>query len=134
MLYLADTNIWILYLKRRNSAVESRLRSMPAGQIAVCAIVRAELLHGARKYGDVQHRVALVEETLAPYLSLPFDDAAARHYAEIRDHLERSGTVIGANDLLIASIALACGLTVATGNVREFQRIPGLAVEDWTLP
>jgi tRNA(fMet)-specific endonuclease VapC len=134
MRYLTDTNIWILYLKQRNSAVEDRLRSTPAGEVAVCSVVRAELLHGARKYGNVANRVALVEETLAPYLSLPFDDQAAYHYAEVRHHLESVGAVIGANDLLIASVARAHGLVMATGNVREFQRIPGLAVEDWTLP
>lgn len=133
MRYLTDTNIWILYLKQRNTAVEDRLRSTPAGEIAVCSVVRAELLHGARKYGNVANRVALVEETLAPYLSLPFDDQAACHYAEVRHHLESVGAVIGANDLLIASVARAHGLIMATGNVREFQRIPGLAVEDWTL-
>jgi tRNA(fMet)-specific endonuclease VapC len=132
MRYLADTNIWILYLKQRNSAVEGRLRSTPAADIAVCSVVRAELLHGARKYGNVANRVALVEETLAPYWSLSFDDPAAGHYAVVRHHLESIGAVIGANDLLIASIALAHGLIIATGNVREFQRIPGLAVEDWT--
>jgi tRNA(fMet)-specific endonuclease VapC len=67
-----------------------------------------------------------------PYVSLPFDNAAARHYAEIRGGLEESGTAIGSNDLLIASIARSNGLIVASGNIAEFGRVPGLITEDRT--
>jgi len=132
MRYLADSNVWINYLKSRNSAVEERLHRTPAAEIAVCSVVWAELLHGARKYANPDERVARIQRTLAPYISLPFDNAAAEHYAEIRDSLERSGTIIGANDLLIASIARAHSLTVATGNADEFSRVPGLNIENWT--
>lgn len=131
MRYLADSNVWIHYLKQKNSGIETRLHATPASDILVCSVVWAELLHGARKYGNAARRLALIEDTLGPFQSLPFDDLAARHYAEIRDSLERSGTVIGANDLLIASIARAHGLVVATGNVGEFSRVPGLLVENW---
>ena len=133
MRYLADSNVWIQFLKRRNSAATARLQKTPAADIAVCSIVWAELLHGARKYEAPADRVSRVQAALSPYVSLPFDNAAAEHYAEIRDSLERSGTIIGANDLLIASIARAHNLTVATGNVDEFSRVPGLQVEDWTV-
>ena len=132
MRYLADSNVWIHYLKRRNSAVEAKLRTTPVADIAVCSVVWAELLHGARKYEVPADRVARIERTLLPYASLPFNDSAARHYADIRGTLEEGGNIIGANDLLIASIARAHSLTVATGNVAEFSRVPGLAVEDWT--
>jgi len=77
-------------------------------------------------------RVARIEHTLSPFRSLPFDDRAARRYAEIRDELETRGEVIGPYDLLIAAIALNHGLTVVTNN-REFSRIDGLTVEDWTI-
>jgi tRNA(fMet)-specific endonuclease VapC len=101
MRYLVDTNIWIHYLKTAGSPVESRLRRMPASDIAVCSVVLAELLHGARKYEKREERIAKVARTLAPYISLPFDDAAARHYAQTRDALEAHGQVIGPYDLLI---------------------------------
>lgn len=78
MRYLVDTNAWIFYLKHVASPMEERLRRTPAADIAVCSVVWAELLHGARKYGKHEDRVARVERTLAPYLSLPFDDASAR--------------------------------------------------------
>jgi len=76
--------------------------------------------------------MARVERTLAPFVSLPFDDAAARNYAQIRDELEVRGEVIGPNDLFIASIALTHGLILVTNN-REFRRITGLPVEDRTV-
>jgi tRNA(fMet)-specific endonuclease VapC len=131
MRYLLDTNTWIYYLKHAESPVETRLRGTPAGEIAVCSIVWAELLHGARKYERRDERVERVERTLGPYRSLPFDDAAARRYAEIRDSLESRGEVIGPNDLFIASIALTHGLILVT-NDREFSRVEGLTIEDWS--
>jgi tRNA(fMet)-specific endonuclease VapC len=132
MRYLLDTNTWIHYLKHAGSPVEARLRQTPASDVAVCSVVRAELLHGARKYEKRDERAERVERTLDPFQSLPFDDAAARRYAEIRDSLERRGNVIGPNDLLIAAIARTHDLTVVTNN-REFSRVDGLGVEDWTL-
>ena len=132
MRYLLDTNTWIDYLKRGISPVAARLRQTPASDIAVCSVVWAELLHGARKYEKRDERVERIERTLGPFRSLPFDDAAARRYAEIRDVLERRGEIIGPNDLLIAAIALSHDLTVVTNN-REFSRVNGLSVEDWTV-
>lgn len=132
MAYLLDTNAWIQYLKSPNSPVEARLRETPVGEVLVCSVVLAELLHGALKYEKRDERQARVERTLAPFRSLPFDDAAAQHYAQIRDELERRGEVIGPNDLLIAAIGLSHGLTVVTNN-SEFRRVTGLRVEDWSV-
>ncbi len=133
MRYLLDTNVWIHYLKHVGSLVETRLRRTPVQEVAVCSVVWAELLHGARKYEKRDERVARIERTLGLYRSLPFDDAAARRYAEIRDALETRGEIIGPHDLLIAAIALTHGLTLVTNN-REFSRVPGLITEDWTVP
>lgn len=132
MLYLLDTNAWIHYLKHGDSPVGIRLRRTPVLEVAVCSVVWAELLHGARKYEKRDQRVARIEQTLSPFRSLPFDDAAAHRYAEIRDALETRGQVIGPNDLLIAAIAITHGLTIVTNN-HEFSRVPGLNVEDWTV-
>ena len=71
------------------------------------------------------------ESVLAALEILPFDQPADRHYGEIRQALERAGTPIGANDLLIAAHALAQGLTLVTANETEFIRVPGLAFENW---
>jgi len=99
--------------------------------VAVCAIVRAELLYGAARNQDPAKEHERVEVFLAPFVSFPFDDAAAEKYAEIRHNLERAGQRIGAHDLEIAAIVVARQLTLVTHNVSEFSRVSGLALEDW---
>ena len=133
MAWLLDTNVWIHYLKNPGSRIRAGLEKHAPDEIVVCAVVKAELLHGAKKYGVPERRAAIVHETLAPYRSLPFDDAAAEHYARIRHELEESGGRIGPHDLLIAAICLAHGCTLVTSNVSEFQRVRGLGVEDWNV-
>lgn len=134
MPWLLDTNVWIHYLKSASSPVAERLRHRLPSEILTCAVVRAELLHGAMKYGVPERRLVIVAETLAPYASLPFDDLAAERYAHLRHALEKAGNVIGSHDLLIAAICLARGCTLVTSNTREFGRIPGLLIEDWLVP
>ena len=133
MLYLLDTNAWVHYLKNPNSIVAQRVERTPVKEIAVCSIVWAELLHGARKYEKRDAREARVEETLRHHPQLTFDKLAARRYAEIRDTLESRGEVIGLFDMQIAAIALVHDLTVVTNNVSEFRRVDGLRVEDWSV-
>ena len=72
-----------------------------------------------------------VETFCRAFESLPFDDAAAERYGVVRAQLRREGRPIGANDLMIASIALSAGLTLATRNTDEFARVPGLDVDRW---
>ena len=93
-------------------------------------MVKAELWHGAEKYGNHERRLRALDMLFVPFASLPFDDAAARHYAEIRHHLELQGRVLGPNDLKIAAIARTHGLTLVSAD-QEFRRVPGLPVEDW---
>ena len=79
----------------------------------------------------MQRNIEGFDLLLKPFRSLPFDDAAANQYGVVRALLERAGTPIGANDLMIASIALAQDCVVGTRNTREFQRVPGLRLESW---
>ena len=131
MPYLLDTNAWIHYLKRSDSPIRVRLAALQPIDIVTCAIVRSELLHGAKKYGNSTRRTAVVSQTLAPFKSVPFDDAAAVEYARIRHELETAGCVIGPYDLQIAAICAHHGLTLVTNNVGEFSRVHGLKIEDW---
>lgn len=96
----------------------------------VSIVTAAELRYGANKSGrsDI---AAAVEGVLQAVPVMPFDLPADMRYGELRTHLERLGVPIGPNDLLIASHALALDLTLVTGNVREFSRVPGLRVENW---
>lgn len=133
MLYLLDTNIVIFILKNPACRAATRLQQEDAEEITSCAVVDAELYHGATKYGVPLRRKELIEGFMEPYASLPFDSACVPHYARIRDQLERAGHIIGGNDLMIAAIALANDLTVVTHNSAEFSRVSGLRVEDWSL-
>ena len=131
MPYLLDTNAWIQYLKNPSSPIRVKLASLRPTDVVTCSIVRSELLSGAEKYGNRSRRIALVQTTLAPFVSLPFDDQDASEYARIRHSLEQAGTMIGPYDLQIAAICLRHDVTLVTNNVREFSRVDGLLVEDW---
>ena len=131
MAWLLDTNAWIQILKRPGGSLEQALLSHTPDEILLCSIVKAELWHGAHKYERTDRRLAVLAKLFAGFVSLPFDDAAAWHYAEIRHHLEVAGHVIGPNDLKIASICLANNLTLVTSNTAEFSRVPNLRIEDW---
>ena len=134
MQWLLDTNAWITLLKAASAELVSRLAERHDGEILLCSVVKGELWHGAQKYANREKRLARLAELFARHDSLPFDDAAAWHYAEIRHHLESSGQVIGPNDLKIAAICRANQLRLLTSNTDEFQRVPGLEIEDWTKP
>jgi tRNA(fMet)-specific endonuclease VapC len=133
MAYLLDTNSWIHYLKHANCPIRTRLATLAPADIVTCAVVRAELLHGAEKYGNRDRRVAAVVQTLAPFRSLAFGDEAAAIYARLRHDLEMAGAVIGPYDLQIAAISLLHGATLVTSNTGEFSRVSGLTIEDWLL-
>ena len=131
MAWLLDTNSWIVYLKSTQSPIRARLEELKPADIVLCSVVKAELLHGAEKYGQRERRLAILTGLFSPYASLPFDDTAAAIYGHIRHQLETAGTVLGPNDLMIASIALAGSHTIVTHNAAEFGRVPGLQIEDW---
>ncbi|MEP7352315.1 MAG: type II toxin-antitoxin system VapC family toxin [Acidobacteriota bacterium] len=128
--YLLDTNIWIALAKGERGPIV-RLQSLSPEQVYSCSVVRAELMFGAQKSQFVERTVRGFERLLAPFVSLPFDDDAATVYGVIRADLERVGTPIGANDLLIAGIARAVDCILVTRNLREFDRVAGLRVELW---
>ncbi len=130
-MYALDTCICIEFLRGRLPYAYELMQKTKPSLFKIPAVVEAELRVGAEKSRDPQRSRALVEEFLLPFEVLPFDSAAARIYGTVRAELERKGSVIGGNDLLIAATALAHGATLVTHNVREFKRVPDLALEDW---
>ena len=132
MRYLLDTNTIIFALKDAVGKSALRIGLVEQDEVTICSVVEAELYHGATKYGHPSRRKAALDAFLQPFRSLPFDSACVPHYARIRDDQERRGVCIGANDLLIAAIAITHDLTVVTHNSDEFHRVPGLRVEDWS--
>ena len=131
MTYLLDTNTCIRHLSGRSERLRRHMRRMKTNELAVCAIVKAELFYGSMKSTSPQKSLAKQSSLIGRLRSFPFDDHAATVYGTIRADLERRGLPIGANDMLIAAIAIANGLTLVTHNTREFARISNLAVEDW---
>jgi tRNA(fMet)-specific endonuclease VapC len=131
-LYLLDTNILIAALKG-HPAVRARLESTPLDSLRLSTVVLGELEFGAEKSAYTErNRNRLAELTRRlPLLGLDAETAAC--YGRIRSHLERLGTPIGANDLWIAAQAQRHGATVVTDNLREFERVPGLGVENWLV-
>lgn len=135
MTYLLDSNVWVVLLRKKSLSVANRFRAMAAtGDLRVRAIVVAELRYGALRGAKPAANRADVDALLAPFPNLPFDAAAADHFALIRVHLESLGLVIGSYDMQIAAIALANGCTLVTHNTAEFSRVPGLVIEDWQVP
>lgn len=130
-MFLLDTNPCVVYLNARSLALRERIDAAGDESIVICSVVRAELVFGAAKSLSPEKTLAAQREFVGRFQSLPFDDAAADAYGPIRADLERKGTIIGAHDLLIASIAVANRLVLVTHNSGEFARIPGLLIEDW---
>lgn len=128
--YLLDTNIVIYVIKQRPLAVLDTF-NRHHNRMAISSITLAELLHGVEKSSDPARNFRTVQDFTSRLTILPYDEAAAAHYGQIRAQLERSGTPIGINDLHIAGHARSRGLTVVSNNEREFRRVDGLTVENW---
>ena len=128
--YLLDTNIVSALVRDPQGRVAQRITNVGERAIATSSIVAAELRFGARRRGS--KRLTRQVETLLDVLEvLPFEPPADHYYAQIRWQLERAGTPIGPNDMLIAAQALAEQRIIVTANVSEFSRVDGLYVENW---
>jgi tRNA(fMet)-specific endonuclease VapC len=130
--HLLDTNSCVDHLRRGPASnITTKLAAAVPGSVVLCSVVVAELLYGAHRSARKAQTLSEVQGFCSNFRSLAFDDLAASEYGWIRAHLAGLGTAIGPNDLLIASIALATGLTLVTHNTSEFSRVPGLKLEDW---
>ena len=131
MIYLIDTNICIVYLRNRPSPVQRKIQQSRTQDIALCAIVVAELYEGAYRSARQAENLEKVVDFIQPFHVLPFDTVAAELAGRYGADLSAKGTPIGPHDLQIAAIALANSLVMVTHNTREFSRIAGLRLEDW---
>jgi tRNA(fMet)-specific endonuclease VapC len=103
----------------------------PASGHRFCSVVVYELHYGAERAVNPMAERTKLHFFLAPFVSLPFDDACALRCAKIRRDVERIGVPIGPHDLQIAAVALEHNLTLVTHNIREFSRVGGLKLDDW---
>ncbi|HWG18380.1 MAG TPA: type II toxin-antitoxin system VapC family toxin [Acidobacteriaceae bacterium] len=129
---MLDTDISSYVMKRSSPPLLKKLLTIPLGQISISAITKSELMYGV----DISPRPQQDRSALDAYLDyvrvLDYPGEAADHYGKIRAELRRRGTIIGANDLLIAAHARSAGLILITNNTREFKRVPGLLLENWS--
>lgn len=133
MKYLLDTNTCIRYINGRSPQIRAKLPTIPLTDVGVSIITKAELFYGSAKSQTPEQSRQKQLEFLRTVQTILFDESAAIVYGEIRAHLDKEGTPIGANDLLIAATAKAGGFIVVTHNIREFGRVPGLKIEDWEM-
>ena len=127
--FLLDTNAVIALLNNVNSSISERVREHLPSDICISSIVSHELFYGAFKSQRMKNNVALVESL--QFEVLEFDKEDSRFAGEIRAQLTKKGTPIGPYDVLIAGQARARGLTLITNNMKEFERVNGLLVENW---
>lgn len=132
-MYLLDTNTCIHFMNGTSQAVKRRFQQCSPSEIAVCSVVKAELLFGARHSQRVEANLQKLKLFFAPLQSLPFDDRCAEEYAQIRADLTRQGKLIGPNDMLIAAIARAHDAILVTNNTHEFERVANLRLTDWQV-
>ena len=131
MIYMLDTNICIYTIKKSTPRVFEKLRKLTPDSVGISAITEAELRFGMSNSSKPEHNHRILDEFLGPFEIIPFDSAAAAHYGEIRTHLRRNGTPIGNMDLLIAAHARSLSVVLVTNNLKEFERVPDLKLDNW---
>jgi len=131
MAYLLDTNICIYIIKRKPLSVLKRFERLSADDVAMSMITLGELEYGAYRSQN-SHKALNIIEALITYIPvIPCSEDVARHYADIRADLVCKGMMIGNNDLWIAAHARSLERTLVSNNLREFQRVAGLQLENW---
>lgn len=129
--YLLDTNMVIYTMKNRPKQVKRRFQ-LHHGRMGISAVTLGELIFGAEHSQEVERNLEDIEAMAARLEVVPFDSKAAYHFGRIRAELYRKGQSIGPYDMMIAGQARAAGLILVTNNVKEFERVQGLLLEDWS--
>lgn len=131
MTYMLDTNICIYAMKNKPENVLQRLKRELNSGVCISSITLAELEYGMKHSSNPAKNEQALLRFLIPFSVLPFGAAAASEYGAIRTHLQNRGTPIGSLDMLIAAHAKAENMILVTNNVREFERVPDLEIENW---
>jgi tRNA(fMet)-specific endonuclease VapC len=129
--YMFDTDICSYLMKEKSTALVARIQTVPVNAVCMSAITRSEILFGIAVSPRPQKDRAAFDFLMQHLHALDYPASAAGDYAEVRATLKSQGAPIGPNDLLIAAHARFLGLILVTNNTREFQRVPGLKIENW---
>ncbi|NOQ64920.1 MAG: tRNA(fMet)-specific endonuclease VapC [Methyloprofundus sp.] len=128
--YMLDTNIVIYVIKRRPLGVLATF-NQHTGQMCISSITLSELLHGVEKSTQAEHNLRQVESFVSRLDVLDYTSKASVHYGDIRSDLEKKGQTIGVNDIHTAGHARSEGLILVTNNLKEFERVEALRLENW---
>lgn len=132
MQFLLDTNTCIFIIKRQPPVVLKKFLEYQIGDIGISSITLSELRYGVAKSEYKKKNAAALDEFILPLEIFPYDEQVTAIYGNIRADLEKSGRPIGAMDMLIAAHAISLNATLVTNNTREFKRVHGLNITDWT--
>jgi tRNA(fMet)-specific endonuclease VapC len=128
--YMLDTNICIYTSKNKPPEVREVFERFQ-DQLCISTVTLMELVYGAEKSAFPVQNLSIIEGLASRLQVLDFDSKAADHTGQLRAELQRQGKTIGAYDYMIAGHARSLGLILVTNNKREFDRVPGLRMEDW---
>ena len=128
--YLLDTNVVIYVLKHRPIKVLETFNKN-TNRMAISSITLSELIYGAEKSVKIDKNLEAIEDFISHLEVLSYDAKASQHYGQIKAGLEKKGKIIGENDIHIAAHAISQGLILVTNNLKEFKRVPNLALENW---
>ena len=133
-LFMLDTDTCIFLMRGASQRLEAKVQSVPLAQQVMSAVTFAELSYGVQASATAKRKQnQAILDSLALHLAvLDWPQDAAKHYAEIRADLKKRGAQLGAADLMIAAHARAMGAIIVTNNVKDFGRVKGLKVENWT--
>ena len=133
MTYMLDTDACAFILRKSSQALLQRIAQVPLSQQVISGVTLAELLYGLQVASKKKANQEVFNLMMRHLTVLDWTSQAADHYADIRHTLQKTGSQIGANDLFIAAHARSLGATIVTNNTKDFTRVKGLAVENWTL-
>ncbi len=128
--YMLDTNIVIYTIKNRPAQVREAFKRHD-NQMCISAVSKGELIYGAERSSQPERNLTDIEGLIARLQVAPFEDHASEHFGQLRAELYRIGQPIGPYDMMIAGHARAMGLILVTNNMKEFERVPGLRIENW---
>lgn len=131
-LYMLDTDTCAFVLRRTSDTLLERIQAVPVVQQVMSVVTYAELLYGVQVSSKKKANQAAVEALALHLAILEWTRDAVRCYAEIRADLKKKGSMIGANDLMIAAHARSLGASIVTNNTKDFARVKGLKIENWT--
>ncbi len=128
--YMLDTNIVIYTIKNRPKQVR-KVFKQHENQMCISAVTKGELVYGAERLSQPERNLADIEGLIARLEVAPFEDHASEHFGQLRAELYRIGKPIGPYDMMVAGHARSMGLILVTNNMKVFERVPGLRVENW---